>query len=380
MPEQPRAGHGPRLLLVAGEASGDLLGGHLLRALRARSPQVRVAGVGGDHLRDAGMEILADVRQLSALGLVEVAGSIPRHWRVMQLLKREMTRQRPDVVVLIDYPGFNMFVAQEAHRRGIPVFFYVAPKVWAWRQGRARRMAAFIDCLAVIFPFEPAFFNAYGRTFAHYVGHPLLDGLRVSADRATTRARHGFSDTQPLLVLMPGSRRSEVRLLLPDLLEAARRLKAEGWQVVLLQAPTLSEAELCRLAGGPLGVPVVRNDTYNLLAAADAGLITSGTATLEAALLGCPSVIVYRVSWLSFLLARLVMGWRLIGLPNVVLDRLVFPELIQHQLSPASLVRAVHALQADRARITADLDQLRSTMGKAGASHRAAELLMDLLP
>ncbi|MEB3349477.1 MAG: lipid-A-disaccharide synthase [Cyanobacteriota bacterium] len=370
----------PRLLLVAGEASGDLHGGHLLEALRHRCPSAHVVGVGGEHLRRAGMEILADVKQLSAVGAVEIAGSIPRHWRVMRLLKRQMDQHRPAVVVLIDYPGFNMIVAREAHRRGIPVFFYIAPQVWAWRQGRARRMAAFIDRLAVIFPFEPAFFNAYGRPFAHYVGHPLLDGLRVSADRATTRARHGFSDTQPLLVLMPGSRRSEVRLLLPDLLDAAQRLKTDGWQVVLLQAPTLGEAELSRLAGRPLGVPVVRDDTYNLLAAADAGLITSGTATLEAALLGCPPVIVYRLSWLSFQLARLLIGRRLIGLPNVVLNRLVFPELIQHDVSAGSLVRAVQALQADRARIAADLQELRSTMGSAGASERAAELLLELVP
>lgn len=371
---------GPRILLVAGEASGDLHGGHLLQALRRRCPEARVVGVGGAQLRAAGMELLADVNQLSAAGLIEIAGSIPRHWRVMRLLKRQMDRHRPDVVVLVDYPGFNQFVAREAHRRGIPVFFYIAPQVWAWGQGRARRMAGFIDRLAVIFPFEEPIFNAHGRPFARYVGHPLLDGLRVSADRAETRRRHGFAEGQPLLVLMPGSRRSEVRLLLPDLLKAAAQLKADGWQVALLQAPTVDRTFLEQVAGGPLPVPLIHGDTYNLLAAADAGLIASGTATLESALLGCPPVIVYRFSWFTYVLAKLVIGRRTMGLPNVVLGRGAFPELLQRQVRPAELVRAVGELQARRLQLEAAVAELRSKMGPAGASQRAADLVLELLP
>ncbi len=369
----------PRILLVAGEASGDLHGGHLLQALRRRCPGAQVVGVGGASLAAAGMELLADVQQLSAAGLVEIAGSIPRHWRVMRLLKRQMDRQRPDVVVLVDYPGFNQFVAREAHRRGIAVLFYIAPQVWAWGQGRARRMAGYIDRLAVIFPFEEAIFNAHGRAFARYVGHPLLDGLRVDAGRAETRRRHGFFEHQPLLVVMPGSRRSEVRLLLPDLLRAAALLKADGWQVVLLQAPTVDRSFLEQVAAGPLPVPLVAGDTYNLLAAADAGLIASGTATLEAALLGCPPVIVYRFSWFTYLLAKWVIGRRTMGLPNVVLGRRAFPELLQREVQPAALVRAVGELQARRPALEAAVAELRTKMGPAGASQRAADLVLELM-
>ncbi|MBM5792677.1 MAG: lipid-A-disaccharide synthase [Cyanobacteria bacterium K_DeepCast_0m_m1_088] len=369
-----------RVLLVAGEASGDLHGGHLVQALRRRCPAAQVVGVGGAQLRAAGMEVLVDVNQLSAAGLVEIAGSIPRHWWVMRLLKRQMDRHRPDVVVLVDYPGFNQFVAKEAHRRGIPVLFYIAPQVWAWGQGRARRMAGFIDRLAVIFPFEEAIFNAHGRPFARYVGHPLLDGLEVSADRAQTRRRHGFSEAQPLLVLMPGSRCTEVSLLLPNLLQAAALLKADGWQVALLQAPTVDRTFLEQVAGGPLPLPLIAGDTYNLLAAADAGLIASGTATLEAALLGCPPVIVYRFSWLTYLLAKLVIGRRTMGLPNVVLGRRAFPELLQREARPAALVRAVAELQARRPQVEAAMAELHSKMGSAGASQRAADLLLELIP
>ena len=370
----------PRILLVAGEASGDLHGGHLVEALHRRCPAAQVVGVGGDQLRSAGMEVLVDVNQLSAAGLVEIASSIPRHWRVMRELKRQMDQRRPDVVVLVDYPGFNQFVAREAHRRGIPVLFYIAPQVWAWGKGRARRMAGFIDRLAVIFPFEEAIFNAHGRPFARYVGHPLLDGLQVSASRAETRSRHGFSQEQPLLVLMPGSRRSEVRLLLPNLLAAAALLKADGWQVALLQAPTVDRALLEQVAGGALPLPLIAGDTYNLLAAADAGLIASGTATLEAALLGCPPVIVYRFSWLTYLLAKLVIGRRMMGLPNVVLGRSAFPELVQRELRPAALMRAVGELQSRRPALASAMAELHSKMGKAGASERAADLLLELMP
>jgi lipid-A-disaccharide synthase len=365
---------------VAGEASGDLHGGHLVEALRRERPELEVVGVGGQDLRAAGMDVRIDVAELSAAGLVEIAASIPRHWRVMRWLKRRMDQQRPDAVVLVDYPGFNLMVAREAHRRGIPVFFYIAPQVWAWGRGRAARMARIIDRLAVIFPFEEPIFNAHGRAFARYVGHPLLDGLQVSRSREATRRLHGLSGDQPLLALMPGSRRSEIRLLLPELLRAARQLQAEGWQVVLLRAPTVDPALLCRAAGlAALPLPVIEGDTYNLLAAADVALASSGTATLEAALLGCPPVIVYRFSWLTWMLGRLVIGRRTMGLPNVILGRTVFPELVQGEVRAGALVGQVRHLHAGRAGFEASIAQLRSRMGQPGASQRAAAELLAML-
>jgi len=369
-----------QLLLVAGEASGDLHGGALLQALRRRAPGLRVSGVGGARLRAAGMEILADVSSLSAAGVVEILGSLRRHHRVMRLLKRQMDQRRPDAVVLIDYPGFNQLVARQARRRGIPVFFYIAPQVWAWGRGRARRMAGCVDRLAVIFPFEEGLFNAYGRDVARYVGHPLLDEIQVSAGPAQTRRRHGLDPQRPLLALMPGSRRSEIQLLLPPLLAAAERLGAEDWQVVLLRASTIDPTVLERVAGGPLPIPCIADDTVNLLHAADAALVSSGTATLQAALLGCPHVIVYRFNWLTFLLARLVTRHRVLGLPNVILGRMVFPELVQKHVNPTELVAALQGLLADRPRVEAAIADLRGRMGPAGASGRAADALLELLP
>jgi lipid-A-disaccharide synthase len=369
-----------RVLVVAGEASGDLHGGFLVQELQRQLPGVDVAAVGGDHLRACGIDILADVRLLSAAGLVEIVSSLRRHHRVMELLKQQMDQQRPDVVVLVDYPGFNLFVAKEAKKRGIPVFFYIAPQVWAWGKGRAKKMERLIERLAVIFPFEEAIFNAHGRNFARYVGHPLVDELHVSGTREQIRDRHGLSLDQPLLVLMPGSRRSEVRLLLPSMLQAAQQLKSDGWQVVLLKAPTIDRSYLEEVMGGrPLTVALVDGDAYNLLHAADAGVIASGTATLEAALLGCPHVILYRFSSLTYLIARLVIGRRIIGLPNVILGRSLFPELIQRDVTAVNIVRSVRRIVADRGAFDQSVAELQATMGPPGASRRAAEELVELI-
>jgi lipid-A-disaccharide synthase len=369
-----------RVLVVAGEASGDLHGGFLVQELQRQLPGVAVAAVGGDHLRACGIDILADVRLLSAAGLVEIVSSLRRHHRVMELLKQQMDQQRPDVVVLVDYPGFNLFVAKEAKKRGIPVFFYIAPQVWAWGKGRAKKMERLIERLAVIFPFEEAIFNAHGRDFARYVGHPLVDELHVSGTREQIRQRHGLSLDQPLLVLMPGSRRSEVRLLLPPMLQAAQQLKADGWQVVLLKAPTIDRSYLEEVTGGrSLPVALIDGDAYNLLHAADAGVIASGTATLEAALLGCPHVILYRFSRLTYLIAKLVIGRRIIGLPNVILGRPLFPELLQRDVTAANIVKSVRRIVADRASFAQAVTELQATMGPPGASQRAAQELVGMM-
>ena len=369
-----------RVLLVAGEASGDLHGGYLVQELQSQCPGVQIAAVGGDCLRACEVDILADVRLLSAVGLVEIIGSLRRHYLVMELLKREMDQYRPDVVVLVDYPGFNMFVAKEAKRRGIPVFFYIAPQVWAWGQGRAKKMERLIDKLAVIFPFEEEIFNSHGRNFAHYVGHPLVDELHVTGNRKQIRERHGLSLEQPLLVLMPGSRRAEVRMLLPAMLHASSQLRADGWQVVLLKAPTIDRSFLEQVSGSLIrDIPLINGDTYNLLHAADAGVIASGTATLEAALLGCPHVILYRFSWLTYLIAKLIIGRRIIGLPNVILGRQLFPELIQRQVTSANIVRSVKLILEERPLFDSAVRELQVAMGSAGASRRAAKELVEMI-
>jgi lipid-A-disaccharide synthase len=260
------------------------------------------------------------------------------------------------------------------------VFFYIAPQVWAWGKGRAKKMERLIERLAVIFPFEEAIFNAHGRDFARYVGHPLVDELHVSGTREQIRQRHGLSPDQPLLVLMPGSRRAEVRMLLPAMLQAAQQLKCDGWQVVLLKASTIDRSYFELVSGDrALPIPLIEGDAYNLLHAADAGVIASGTATLEAALLGCPHVILYRFSRLTYLIAKLVIGRRIIGLPNVILGRPLFPELIQRDMTPANIVRSVRRIRDDQGLFDQAVSELQAAMGPPGASRRAADELVDLM-
>lgn len=370
---------GARVLLVAGEASGDLHGGHLIQELQKQCPGVKIAAVGGDHLRACGVEILADVRLLSAAGLVEIVSSLRRHYRVMQLLKHQMDHHRPDVVVLVDYPGFNLFVAKEAKKRGIPVFFYIAPQVWAWGKGRAKKMSKMIDRLAVIFPFEETIFNRHGRSFARYVGHPLVDELAVTRSVRETRDLYGLDHARPVLALMPGSRRSEVLLLLPEMAKACWELMGEGWQVVLIKAPTIELEYISKLCDWlPREVKCVEYDAYNILAASDVGLVASGTATLQASLLGCPPVIVYKFSWLTYVIAKLFISHRVLGLPNVILGRSVFPELIQRKATAANMISRVRWLFGHRSEIASSLHELSLKMGDTGASSRAASLLAEM--
>jgi lipid-A-disaccharide synthase len=313
------------------------------------------------------------------MGFTETFGTLGRLLRAYRQLVRFLDAQRPDLLVLIDYPEFNLALARAAKRRGVPVFYFIGPQVWAWRRGRVRKISRRVDKMGVVFPFEPALYNN-GRQLAEFIGHPLLDMVRATRTRAETRARYDLDPTRPLLALLPGSRKKEVRALLAPMCAAARLLAAEGWQAALALAPGLSDADLTdALDGRALDLPVVRNDTYNVVAAADAALVASGTATLETALLGCPMVIVYRVSPLTYWVARRLVAVDWIGMPNIILQRAVFPELIQEQVTPEAMADAVRGLRARQPEMSAALSALRAELGEPGAAARAADLALELV-
>jgi lipid-A-disaccharide synthase len=369
-----------RVLLVAGEASGDLHGAALLRALQQRRPDLAVAGVGGPHLRAAGMRVLIDTERVATMGLTETFGTLGRLVRMYRRLVRFLDEERPHLVILIDYPEFNLRLAAQAKRRAIPVFYFIAPQVWAWRKGRVRTIAARVDKLGVVFPFEPAVYNTGGQRLAEFIGHPLLDVVRPSRSRAETRARYGLSADGPVLALLPGSREKEVGFLFRPMCEAAARLRAEGWQPIAALAESLAPADLRRALGGATPpVPVAHGDTYNVVAAADAAIVASGTATVETALLGCPMVIVYRLAPLTYWIARRLVDVNWIGMPNIILQRGVFPELIQGAVTPAAIAAAVHDVHARRRETAAALAELRARLGVPGAAERAAELALALV-
>lgn len=375
------------VLLVAGEASGDMHGATLVEQLRRLDPTIEVAGVGGTRLRAAGMEILVDTATVATMGFVEVLGSARRLIVTYRRLVRFLRERRPALVILIDYPEFNLLLAKRAHALGIPVFYYIGPQVWAWRRGRVRKIAERVDRLAVVFPFEPELYgeaapsaNGTRRPLAEFVGHPLLDMVRPTRTREETRARYGLALDRPLLAILPGSRRKEIRHLLAPSIEAAQRLCAEGWQAAVAQASTLTREDLEEALGGhDVPFPVAEDDTYNLVHAADAALVTSGTATVETALLERPMVIMYRTSRMTYAIARRLVEVDYIGMPNIILGRGVFPELIQEEVTVDKLVAAVRQVYARRGELAAALTDLRGRLGEPGAAGRAARMALELM-
>ncbi len=368
-----------KVLLVAGEASGDVHGAELVTALRHLDPTIEVSGVGGARLRAAGMHVLVDTAEIATMGLTEVVGTLGKLWRTYRQLVRFLRDERPALLVLIDYPEFNMLLAKRAKALGIRVFYYIAPQVWAWRRGRVRKIAARVDRVGVVFPFEAELYNTE-RQLAEFVGHPMLDMVEATSDRQTTRQTHGLDQTKPLLAILPGSRKKEVHLLLGPALEAARGLRAEGWQAAIALAHTLSPADLREaLDGKDPDVPIIANDTYNLVHAADAALVASGTATVETALLGTPMVIMYRVSRFTFALARLLVRVDFIGMPNLILGRSVFPELIQDDANPEKMAAAIRSVAGRREELRAALQELRGKLGEPGAAERAARLALEVM-
>jgi lipid-A-disaccharide synthase len=373
-----------RVLMIAGEASGDLHGADLLRALKDRVPALEVFGIGGPGLRAAGMHTLVDASDVATVGLVEGASHLRALLTVYREIVRRLREDPPDLCILIDFPEFNLRVARAAKRVGVPVLYYIGPQVWAWRRGRVRTIARRVDRLAVVFPFEPALYAGHDCA-VEFVGHPLLDRVRATRPAAATRAAHGLAADRPLVLLLPGSRRSEIERILPTMLGAVRELAADPRrQFVLGLAPTVSRESVEALVERfEVPIPVIAGETYDLMAAAELALVASGTATLECALLECPMVVVYRMARLTYALARLlVRGVQHIAMPNIVAGRAIVPELVQGAATgPAIAAAAREILDAPgrRATMVEELRAVRARLGRGGAAERAADIAGEML-
>jgi len=370
-------------MLIAGEASGDMHGANLVAAMRREAPQARFFGVGGPALRARGMEIMYDSGDLAVVGLVEVFSHLGVILRAMRALTKHLRRRRPDLLVLIDFPDFNLIMAKKAKRLGIPVFYYVSPQVWAWRGGRVKTIGRLVDSLAVILPFEETFYHERGVPQARFVGHPLMDTVRPAKTREACRADHGIGEKDILVGLLPGSRHREVSTLLPVFLEAARRLRHRhpGLRCMLPLAPTLNEADLDlpAWAADELGVVVVRGGRYDIMRACDAVMAASGTVTLELAILGVPMVMAYKVSPMTYFFGRRLISIEHASLVNLVAGRTVVPELLQDEANPDNLVREIERILPGTPGASAmrrRLAETRRRLGGAGASERAARLAL----
>ena len=370
-----------RLLIVAGEASGDAHAARLLAALGSLG-SCRVRGVAGPALLAAGVERIVPMEQLAVLGFSGVAARLPRIWSAYRRLLAEARAFRPHGALLVDSPGFNLRLGPALRRLGVPVYYYIAPQVWAWHPERAAEMARWVERLAVIFPFEEALFRDAGVR-ARFVGHPLLEGLDPEAPEAAFRAEIGAAPAAPILGLLPGSRPQELRAHAPVMAEAARRLRAgrPDLAVVLALAPGL-EREARRLGGALDGVRVVTGRTRAVQAHATCCAVASGTATLETALFGTPEVIVYRTGWLNYQIARRVVRLEHVGLPNIVAGEQVAPELLQGDLAADRLAATLAPWLDDpqaRGAQSARLGTVRALLGGPGAARRAAEWLWEMV-
>ena len=372
----------PSVMLVAGEASGDLHGAGLCAALRALAPGARVFGMGGERMRAAGAELLADVSRRATVGGTEAVSGIPAIYRVYRRLRAVVERERPSVLVLIDFPEFNLRLARAGRRAGVPVVYFVPPQIWAWRGRRIETIRRLVSLVLAVFPFERALYRDAGVP-VEFVGHPVIDAVASAPSRVEARRTLSLDGEDGLVIgLLPGSRHGEAARMLPLMTAAANRLRAR-WpdaRFVLAQASTLDEGLVRGAMAEAPTIRVVHDSTYTVMRAADLLVVTSGTATLEAALLGTPMVVCYRVSTATELMARLLVRVPWINLVNITLGRAVVPEIrLRHEVTVDRLVGEAQRLlerPAAREAQKSAFIELQAQLGEPGVGTRAARLIL----
>ncbi|MGO9138834.1 MAG: lipid-A-disaccharide synthase [Syntrophales bacterium] len=373
-----------RVMIVAGEASGDLHGGNLVQAMHKIDPEIRFYGVGGRNLKEAGVELIADAGDMAVVGLTEVVSKLGMILKVMAQLKASLKKDKPDLVILIDYPDFNLPIAKAAKKCGIKVFYYISPQVWAWRRGRIGKIKKVVDKMAVILPFEADLYREAGVD-ATFVGHPLLDVVRTKYPHAEALRRFNLREDVTTVGILPGSRKSEVTRLLPVMLGAAAIIekKIRPVQFIMPLAATLDIAFVSQIiARHSVSVRLIPNEVYDVIGCADIAMVASGTATLETALMETPMVIIYKVSAPSYYVGKMVIDVDHIGLANIIAGKTVVPELIQFEASPEKIATEVMDILATQERmegIKGELEKIRDMLGSHGAAERVAHMACDMI-
>ncbi len=373
-----------KILLVAGEASGDLHGSHLVEAIQSVDPEVQFFGVGGEGLKKVGMKLLFPSQSLSVVGITEVFFKLRAILRALQGLKESMERERPDLVILIDFPDFNLRLAKIAHQRGIPILYYISPQVWAWRPKRINLIGRLVTKMIVLFPFEVPLYEAAGVD-VEWVGHPLLDIVKPTLSKEKAFQQFGLDPNRRTIGLLPGSRIHEVERLLPPLLASAHLLQKEipDLQFVIPLAPGLPKTLLTpwmKNISGP--VKVVEGFTYDVMNLSELLIAASGTVTLEGAILGKPMIIIYKVSLPSSWVARALVRLDHIGLVNLVAEKEIAPELLQRDVNPQRISDEALRILRDpllSRKMVESMNEVRQKLGVPGASERAAHITLSLL-
>lgn len=367
----------PEVLFVAGEASGDLHAAGVAEELKKLRPDLKLTGFGGPLMEAAGVQLF-DRYETGVMGFIEVIRHIPRHWELLETIRQRMEAGDVKLLIVIDYPGFNMKAAEAARAAGIPVLYYVTPQVWAWGEGRLPKLARIITKAAVILPFEENLLRGHGID-ATFVGHPLLDRASNLPDQKAARAALGLSDGAPVLALFPGSRQQEIERHIDDFVDTAREVQKAipDVQVIVSGASTVS------LSRAKCPYPIVESASFTVLRAADAALCKSGTTTLEAAIADCPLVVAYRTSEINYFLARFLVKIPNIGLVNVVAGREVAKEYVQDEIVPKKIALELAQLfdhtSPERARVLSGLSDVRGKLGQPGAALRVAEMASSMV-
>lgn len=371
-----------RILVIAGETSGDTHGAALVRSLHEMDPEIEISGIGGNRMRDAGMHLLYHVREMSFMGFVEVLRHLPFIRKVMNELQDWVDQKQPDAVILIDYPGFNLRFAKRMKSRDIPVFYYISPQVWAWGKGRLKKMHKLVDTMFVIFPFEEELYRQHDVD-ARFVGHPLVEEIKHAETKQAFFQSIGFDSEVTTIGLFPGSRRQEVERHLDDIIAAVTRIRSnydKPVQICLAVAPDRSAEEF--EAAARRDITLVQNQTYELMRYSDVAIVSSGSATLELAYFCTPMVIIYKTSRITWWLGNLLVDMPYIGLANIVAEKQVLPELLQDAASPENIARDVLKYLQDESYYNAvrnELQLIKQKLGEPGAGHRVASAIYEQL-
>ena len=374
----------PHFLIIAGEASGDLHGSNLVSALKAFLPHSRFSGMGGSRMREEGVDTLFGIERMGTVGIVEVLGEFDHYYKVYRTLMKEIASRRYDAIILIDYPTLNLRLAKQGRCFDCPVFFFISPQIWAWRKGRIRDIRKSVRKMFVILPFEEKLCLDAGVD-AEFLGHPFIDMVHPSRPREESREKYSLNAGVKTIGLLPGSRINEVNSLLDVMIQAAEKIRSElGSCQFLLPIADSINPDLIRqrLGANPLGIQLIQGETYDVMNSCDTLIIASGSATLEAGILGCPMVIVYKLNPLTHWLARLLIKIPLVGLVNIVAGEEVVPELIQHKVTAENISSEVLAIlrtpekeQAVRERLL----KIRKSLGEPGVMKLVAKRIADFM-
>lgn len=375
----------PRFFIIAGENSGDLHASNLVKEILRLCPQATFYGLGGEQLKQAGVKLLYNiVDSLAIVGFVEVIIKLQKIKKIFSATVKFLQQERPDAIILVDYPDFNLRIARIAKQLGITVFYYISPTVWAWRRGRIKTIAKYVDKIMVILPFEEALYKAAGVDVS-YVGHPLLDVMNLTMSKEEVFRHFNLDPNKKLIGLLPGSRKAEIERHLPVMLGGAEIIKQKmpDVQFVIPRASTIKRELIdFYLSSSPLKVTVVDQYRYNVRSAMDFSIVASGTATLETAFLGCPMLIIYKTSFINYLIAKSFINFPYIGLVNIVAGNMLVPELIQYEATAHNIAEKTIQLLNDPetlAIIRYEMRKIKEKMGGPGASRRAANIILDYL-